>query len=292
MAKTQGLNPYGLVASISLVILVLYLYKSRPIEEFNSMQLTQIPHYIRKQNNETLLTISGVPTVIYHSWHSTMVPPKMRDNIFKLLTMNPEFDYYLYSDGGSQRYIEDNFPQEVLDTFNGLKPGAYKSDLWRYCILFKKGGVYLDIKYCTLEPLKDIIAKSPIMFIKDQGWSEDQYNCFYNGAIISPPNNPVFKHCIDEIVSNYRMRKYNANDLDVTGPCVFGRQLKKYDIQTWANTRFTYRREYMYALITDYIMYDDKRIIQSYPEYRDEQKATQITEHYGKMWKGKNIYND
>ena len=292
MAKTHEVNPYSLLASVSLVILVLYLYQQTKLEPFQVpvTTLVDIPFHIEKQDEEGPFTIMGVPTVIYHSWHSNKVPPKMRENIFKLLKMNPEFEYYLYSDEASYKYIEENFPQEVLDTFKSLKPGAYKSDLWRYCILYKKGGVYLDIKYFTLEPLKNILAKSPGMFIKDQGWSENQYNCFYNGAMMTAPNNVVFKHCIDEIVQNCKMRQYNANDLDVTGPCVFGRQLKKYDVQTWSNTRFTYRREYMYGLIIDCIMYDGNKMIQSYPEYRDEQKATQATEHYGKMWAENNIY--
>ena len=31
-----------------------------------------------------------------------------------------------------------------------MVPGAYKADLWRYCILYIYGGIYIDIK---LEPI-------------------------------------------------------------------------------------------------------------------------------------------
>jgi hypothetical protein len=292
MAKTQEVNPYGLLASVSLVILVLYLYQQATLEPFQGpvTNLLDVPFHIEKKDGDGPLTITGVPTVIYHSWHSNKVPPKMRENIFKLLNMNPEFEYYLYSDESSYKYIQENFPKEVLDTFEGLKPGAYKSDLWRYCIMYKKGGVYMDIKYYTLEPLKDIISKSPTVFVRDKDWSANNFNCYYNGIMISPPNNPVFKHCIEEIVSNYKMRQYNINALDVTGPCVLGRQLKKYDVQLWSSSRFNFNREYIHGLIIDYIMYDGNRIMQSYPEYRGEQKATQATEHYGKMWADRDIY--
>jgi mannosyltransferase OCH1-like enzyme len=115
-----------------------------------SNKLYDIPFNIERKLKETPTLISGVPLIIYQSWHSNKVPEKMKDNIYKLLEVNPEFDYSLYSDEKCREFIDNNYPKDVVNAFDMLIPGAYKSDLWRYCILYKLGGVYLDIKYYSV----------------------------------------------------------------------------------------------------------------------------------------------
>ena len=254
--------------------------------------LEHIPHFIERKDKESPLTILNVPTIIYNSWHSHNVPPKMKENIYSLIELNPDFDYYLYSDEESEEYIRYNFSTDVLDAFNTLKPGAYKSDLWRYCILYKKGGVYIDIKYSTLEPLSSIVARTPEVYVRDydNAATDPNTRCFYNGVMVSPPNNLLFKACIDEISNNCKLKLYRMNVLDVTGPCLFGRKLKEYNMFMWQHGPFTYGREEVSGRIVDYILYKDQRIMQSYLEYREEQKSAQKTEHYGKMWFDKNIF--
>jgi hypothetical protein len=284
---------YARLTTLLAVVLITcmairFMPKIEPFKLKDS-ELTDIPFFIEKLDMDGPHDISGVPTVIYNSWHSNRVPPKMRDNIYSLLKNNPEFDYYLYSDYASAKYIENNYPRDVLAAFNTLKPGAYKSDLWRYCILYKKGGVYLDIKYNTIETLKNIISRSPEVFVKDVK-HDILDNCFYNGVMISPPGNLVFKNCIDEIVNNCKRNEYNRNGLDVTGPCLLGRHLVKHHPQIINTNQYYFKRDWPSGYILDYIMYKDKRIMQSYLEYRDEQELTQKTEHYSKMWQERNIY--
>lgn len=289
-------NQYGsLIALLGVTVLTFaIMYKLRKVEAFQPHvdELVEVPHYIERRFNDTPTVIANVPTVIYNSWHSNMVPPKMKENIDTLLEMNPDFDYYLFSDETSATYINYNFPREVLDAFNTLKPGAYKSDLWRYCILYKDGGVYLDIKYKTIEPLRNIINRTPELYVKDyDNASSDGTKCFYNGVMISPPKNMIFKHCINEIVNNCKLKLYRANSLDVTGPCLFGRAMKIYKNAEWANPKFLYGRDLTPDMLVDYITYDNRRIIQSYDEYRAEQRTFQKTEPYGKMWYDRNIYD-
>lgn len=277
-----------------VIMSILILRSMRRLESFkgvHSNSLTEIPFFTERRDKSGPTSIKGVPLVIYESWHSSYVPPKMKENIYSLLNKNPKFDYYLYTDDDCADYIKVNFSEEVLKAFNTLKPGAYKSDLWRYCIMYKQGGVYLDIKYNTLESLEDIITRTPEVFVKDldHGINEG-VTCFYNGIMISPPGNDVFKNCIDEIVENCKKRVYNINSLDVTGPCLLGRKLLKKDLQYTDNNTYQFSREIYSGFILDYISYKEKRVFESYLEYRDEQKLTQKTEHYGKMWDDNDIY--
>jgi len=212
----------------------------------------------------------------------------MKENIYSFLEMNKEFDYYLYSDEDSAAYIEKHFSIDVLHAFYLLKPGAYKSDLMRYCLLYKEGGVYIDIKFNTIMPLRDIIKETPEVYVKDMGAE----GCFYNGFIISPPNNNIFKRCIDEIVESCKLQRYGNSPLSITGPCLFGKILKLDNFSYWMNSIYSMERAISdEGIICDYIMNKDKCILSSYLEYRDEQKITQKTEHYGIMWEEYNIFN-
>jgi len=117
--------PLEILLTIILIICIISLRKVEPFFNLIDNNLFEIPHYVPRRII-TPTSISGVPTVIYNSWHSNKVPPKMKENIYSLIDNNREFDYYLYSDDDSAKYIEEHFSLDVLNAFHVLKPGAFK----------------------------------------------------------------------------------------------------------------------------------------------------------------------
>ena len=208
----------------------------------------------------------------------------MRDNILRLLETNPEFDYYLYSDEECAAFIADNFDKDVLEAFHMLKPGAYKSDLWRYCILYKLGGVYLDIKYYSTVPLIRIIDENPTVFVKDLG----KY-CIYNAFLISPPKNEIFRLCINNIVESCKNKLYRDNSLDITGPCLLGRILQGQNGSKYISSLpFTHS----VSLFMDRsITYKGTIILKEYDAYRLEHVQSRIGKHYSDMYINGDVYN-
>jgi mannosyltransferase OCH1-like enzyme len=218
----------------------------------------------------------------------------MKENIYKLLHTNPEFEYYLYSDINSLTFIKDNYPREVTEAFETLKPGAYKSDLWRYCILYITGGVYIDIKFYSIVPLIDIIKKNPIIYVKDMPYSCGSDYGLYNGFMVSPPKNEIFKLCIDDIVNSCKFKLYKSNGLSITGPCLLGEIVRKNESQAYMDAlEFNFGYISYVASFWDrtIIRYNDTIIFKVYEEYRNEQKQFQVTEHYGDMWANSMVYN-
>ena len=39
-----------------------------------------------------------------------------------------------------RNFIKKHFSRDVSYAFDKINPGAFKSDLWRYCIIYKNGG--------------------------------------------------------------------------------------------------------------------------------------------------------
>jgi mannosyltransferase OCH1-like enzyme len=282
-----------LVLLFALFVLYSFISAYITVHPADENSLQEIPFHVKATKTSESAT---TPLILYHSWHSNRVPTKMAENVYALLKSNPEFDYYLYSDEKSAEYIRNNYDQDVMAAFEMLKPGAYKSDLWRYCVLYKTGGVYMDIKFNTVEPLLALVQNTPTIFVKDRDMFGN-LKCVYNGVMASPPRNEIFKHCIDEIVRNCKWKLYNSNTLDVTGPCLLGRMLSKYQPDTLKNTPYRFDTEtsiiqrFFPSKKEDLIKYNDKIVMKSYPEYRMEQTQFQKTEGYHKLWTDKNIYN-
>jgi len=267
--------------------------KTRKLRGGN-LPLIEVPFFTERTNKDAPRVISDVPLTIYQSWKTRDVPPKMKECIDKLKANNPEFDHYLYSNEDCLKFIQDNFDKPVVDAFNGLKPGAYKSDLWRYCILYKLGGVYIDVKFYAMKSFTDIIGKVGEIFpldIDDSSRQCESNLSIYNGFLVARPENIIFKICIDRIVECYTERCYKKTSLSPTGPCLLGTIFKEKSGNNIEN-KFPIKMVVTSNSIIS-AMDGNTQVITQYPEYRDEQKQIETSElHYGKLWNNKNIYNN
>ena len=75
-----------------------------------------------------------IPANIFQTWESKRLPKLMYNAVKKIRRFNPRFNYHLYDDNECREFIKNNFDNEVLNAYDTLIPGAYKADLWRYCI--------------------------------------------------------------------------------------------------------------------------------------------------------------
>ena len=135
------------------------------------------------------LTLNNIPAIIYQSCESRS-SIKNPSVILNNYNNNSEFDFYMYDLNDQRNYIKNNFDDITLKTFDNLKSYTKKSELWKYCILYKKGGIYLDIKYNIKKPLVEYISSHPIIFIEGD-----------TSFISAPPNLDIFKLMIDSYVN-------------------------------------------------------------------------------------------
>lgn len=72
---------------------------------------------------------------------------------------NPSWDYRFYSMEDMRIFIEENYDERFIKAFNRLNTsyGAAIADYFRYLVMYKVGGVYLDTKSVLLKPLDEII---------------------------------------------------------------------------------------------------------------------------------------
>ena len=221
---------------------------------------------------------SVIPLKIYTCWHTKHLLPGMKQNFESLISDNPEFEVFLFDNNDCENFIKDNFNNEVLNAYKRLIPEAYKSDLWRYCVMYINGGIYLDIKFRCINGFK-LIALTE----KERWTSDHLFNDTLNGLLILKPKNDIMLKCINKVVENVKNKFYGENCLHPTGPKMLGQYF----------TNEEKREMETNLLVTPKLIgitYQNRYILKFYSEYRNEQEQEKQKPHYSILWANKNIY--
>lgn len=157
-----------------------------------------------------------IPKVIYQTFYTKYLPVRIQSSIDKMKLNNPNYDYYLYDDVEIENFIKNEFDDETYRAFTCLNVGAAKADLWRYCILYKKGGIYLDVDSEFNGSIDELISEKDTAIIS----RESHKDIFLQWCLIFPPNHPILEICIRKCVENILSKK-SSNVLHLTGPVVF-----------------------------------------------------------------------
>ena len=232
-----------------------------------------------------------IPRHIYQTWHTKdNFPEKMRECITTLQRQNPEFIHHLFDDDDCREFIKDNYSAEVVNAYDSLIPGAYKADLWRYCILYKKGGVYMDVKYKCADDVKLIDMVDKEYYVEDR--PSGGKRGVYNAVMICEKGDPKLMKAINTIVFNVRQRYYGESSLSPTGPGLLGNvftddEFREIPLQFIGDTK-DWRLKQSDSVVDKT---NNKILFISYPEYRQEQlKYKDSHPHYTELWDKKQIY--
>ena len=95
-----------------------------------------------------------IPKIIHQTFETKFTPPGMSRARGSWSANNPEHVYKFYEATDRIDFIKNNFPVSVLKAYHDIIPGAFKADLFRYCVLYINGGIYIDIKYNTINDFK------------------------------------------------------------------------------------------------------------------------------------------
>jgi len=231
-----------------------------------------------------------IPKKLFQTWHTRELPPSMINAVNKIKTDNPELEYYLFDEDDCLQFIKHHFTDDVVNAFIKLVPGAYKADLWRYCVIYIHGGVYLDIKYQCIDGFKliDIMDKERFVLERPNHWKPESYG-IYNALIIAKPKNPIFLDCIKRIVKNTQTNYFGFNELYPTGPGLVG---DLYFNNIKENIEKIHDFDLFFTMVgkQDCIIYKNAIILKSYSDYRQEQAKYQTKKHYTQLWREGHIY--
>lgn len=151
--------------------------------------------------------------------------------------MNPHNQVVWYDDLDCDAFM-DRQPSELQLAYHSLRPGAFKADLFRLCVLYEHGGCYVDgcsVPHVPLKTMLSLAGVSPAL--ARQGpffvsalepvapWAPSQG--IHNGFLIVSRRHPFVKAGIQHILRVVCKRGYSDSPLSVTGPVNLARAIQQ-----------------------------------------------------------------
>jgi hypothetical protein len=204
-------------------------------------------------------------------------------SIMTILNCYPNCTYAFYSDVRSIEYLNQK-DSRLIAFFNKLKPGAYKSDLFRAVYLYYDGGLYLDCKFVAIQPLYSLISKYNEFYCLDSNITR-----VYNAIMYTKQQKSIYlKKYINLILENIRYQDYTESPLHITGPGLLGRIIKNSDIKLYYSLIGSLNG-YICDINIDIKYFSTNYSAEQY--YRGKNNYFNTT-HYGILWKKHDVFTN
>lgn len=144
----------------------------------------------------TIQSAPKIPKIIHQIWIGKEVPQEFRSFQLSWKILHPDWEYRLWTQADVP-FLHMVNEQYFMQSRNY----GEKSDLMRYEILYKYGGVYVDFDFECLRPL-DILHHTCDLYVGIQPLDSD-YVQLGIGIIGARPGHPIIKHCIDTVKDDW-----------------------------------------------------------------------------------------
>ena len=169
--------------------------------------------------------MTWIPKIIHYTFcNEHNLPNSVKEVIAHNKKICKDCEFLFYNDKDCDNFIRDHFDEDVYRAFKTIHPayGAMRADFFRYCVLYKRGGVYIDIK-CRINVslFRDVICDDDICLLDipkhhTEPWridkpTHEQY------VLIFAPGHPYLKSMI-ELMVDYISKKYEPKEINGRPP--------------------------------------------------------------------------
>lgn len=156
-------------------------------------------------------------------WDDPAMPDYIADLVATFDGRNPDMRHLLFNERTAGDFIAEHFGERHLAAFRACAVPAMQADYFRYCAVYKLGGLYADADFLCLRPLRGLLEDG-------------------NGHLFEHPNGPVLNGlfafrspghsllamAIEVATGNIECRSY-ASVAMATGPAIFSGLLRLYE---------------------------------------------------------------
>lgn len=166
-----------------------------------------------------------IPKIIHQTWKTLDIPEQWKDAVELCKTINEEYKHIIWSDEMMENFVKKEYP-DFFDIYMSYIHDIQRCDSFRYLVLYKYGGIYLDMDIVCKKNL-DSLLKYDLVISNSANTPSSFTNAFY----MVTPNNPFIKFCIDNLpnyVNSYYYFGKHLHVINSTGPEFLTNMIKKY----------------------------------------------------------------
>lgn len=182
-----------------------------------------------------------IPKIIHQTWKTLDVPDEWKDAVDSCKDKHKEYKYIIWSDEMMENFVKTEY-YDFYDVYMSYPHNIQRCDAFRYLVLYKYGGIYLDMDIICKKKL-DSILEYDIVLAKSLNLESYYTNSFF--MVI--PNHPFIKFCIDNLphyVNSFYYFGKHFHVMNSTGPIFLTKMVKKYEEKNIKNMYFLKNDEY------------------------------------------------
>ena len=176
-----------------------------------------------------------IPKIIHQTWKTLDVPDEWKDAVESCKNKHKEYNHIIWSHEMMENFVKTEYP-DFYDVYMSYTYDIQRCDAFRYLVLYKYGGIYLDMDIICKKKLDSLLEydlvltnshKFDFILIKSLNIMSQYTNSFF--MVI--PNHPFIKFCIDNLPDYVNSYKYFGKHLHVmnsTGPRFLTNMVKQY----------------------------------------------------------------
>ena len=185
--------------------------------------------------------LTRIPRILHQTNAHAALPAELAEHVRKLQVQNPGWRYEFYDDNACVEFIRKNYDPRIQKAYDRINPryGAARADFFRYLLIYRVGGVYLDLKSGLTKRLDDIVSSHEYLLSHwdngpdgtHPGWGGHFSNFpqgeFQNWYVAAAPPHAILRAVIEQVlnnIENYTVERFGVGPEGVfytTGPVAY-----------------------------------------------------------------------
>jgi mannosyltransferase OCH1-like enzyme len=195
---------------------------------------------------------SRIPPVVHQTWSTNRVGKTHARQLVLFRKNNPELAFALYDDAQMNAYMEESWrSHQIYEIYNKARYAQLATDIFRYCLVYERGGFYFDINKSLGVPICSLLHPRATGLISyetrispAEGAADGSGDNPFRDNIVAQygfgfsSGHPLLRSLIDGICESYPRFKGEVVAypkqaiLHFTGPDAFTRAVRQYLSQT------------------------------------------------------------
>jgi mannosyltransferase OCH1-like enzyme len=166
-----------------------------------------------------------IPRNIHQTWKTENIPDNWKHSVNSCIKIHKGFTYILWTDEKMDRFVSTYYPH-FYKIYKSYKYHIQRCDAFRYLVLYKYGGIYLDMDITCKEKLDTFLDYDLVL-----SRSSNIKKTFTNSFFMVKPKHDFFKYCIDNLyehVNSYENFGKHLHVMHSTGPLFLNNMVNKY----------------------------------------------------------------